>query len=362
MYDIPQTTTEITPEWLTAALRKGGVLRDGGVAACRVTPIGQESGFASRLARVEIDYDRPQSKVPAALVVKLGTSSRDELRSATLREKNIREARFYQQVAPHAGIRVPRCYYSACEADGTGFVLLLEDLSHGRFGDVAAGWRVADAERAIDRLADLHAAWWESPRLARYEWLPTYATNSAEQLGRLVERRKEFLRRYGTIAAGEAQDLTRRLGPQHEPLLNRLQGPPETLLHVDAHLDNVVFVPAEDGDEAVFFDWQGVRRGLCVVDLALFVNCTAPDQRRDHETRLLERYHARLAARGIEGYPIESCLEDYRIALLRWWIGTVNGLGSDYAASWTGRQADLARQGVERWSTAVTDHRLTALA
>jgi Ecdysteroid kinase-like family len=143
--------------------------------------------------------------------------------------------------------------------------------------------------------------------------------------------------------------------------LNRLQGPPETLLHVDAHLDNVAFLPAEDGDEVVFFDWQGTSRGLCVVDLSLFVNCAAPELRRAHERRLLERYHGRLVARGVRGYSTSSFRDDYRIALLRWWIGTVNGLGSGYAGSWSGRQAAVARQGVERWSAAIVDHGLAAL-
>jgi len=51
-------------------------------------------------------------------------------------------------------------------------------------------------------------------------------------------------------------------------------------------------------------------------------------------------------------------MADYSIALLRWWIGTVNGYGSPYAAALTGRQAQLAQQSVRWWNAVAADHLL----
>jgi thiamine kinase-like enzyme len=133
------------------------------------------------------------------------------------------------------------------------------------------------------------------------------------------------------------------------------------LLHVDAHLDNFVFLERNTTPELVIFDWQGVARGLCVVDLALFLSGATVERRREHEPRLLAQYHAGLIAHRITGYSFPQLLDDYRTAILRWWIGTINGLGSSYAASWTGRQAEVARQSVIRWCAAVNDHQLVEI-
>jgi hypothetical protein len=75
----------------------------------------------------------------------------------------------------------------------------------------------------------------------------------------------------------------------------------------------------------------------------------------------MERYYRRLVAAGVTGYSLECLTSDYRMAVLRWWIGTVNGLGSPYAAAWKGRQAEMARQSVRRWNAVAEDHHLSEL-
>jgi hypothetical protein len=52
---------------------------------------------------------------------------------------------------------------------------------------------------------------------------------------------------------------------------------------------------------------------------------------------------------------------DYLIALLRWWIGTVNGYGSPYAQGLTGRQAQVAHQSVRWWNDVARDHDFAGL-
>ncbi len=42
---IPRTMDQLTPLWLTAALRERGIIRDASVTAVRIESIGAGSGF-----------------------------------------------------------------------------------------------------------------------------------------------------------------------------------------------------------------------------------------------------------------------------------------------------------------------------
>jgi hypothetical protein len=60
-----------------------------------------------------------------------------------------RELRFYREVAPKLGVRLPACYQA--EETARGYRLVLEDLSTWREG--------ADPMRIAALLADLHRRW-----------------------------------------------------------------------------------------------------------------------------------------------------------------------------------------------------------
>src|SRR5207244_7685421 len=71
-----------------------------------------------------------------------------------------RERFVYAELAGALPVRLPRCYYAG-EASAQQ-PMLLEDLRDLRMDDQVAGLDMADAERLVDVLADLHAAFWES--------------------------------------------------------------------------------------------------------------------------------------------------------------------------------------------------------
>lgn len=357
---IPHSVSEITPDWLNSVLASSEILNDHQVVACDVQIIGSEFGFASRVASLCLSYDSADCNVPSTMIVKLAANHDDRERAEKLREKCLREAAFYTHIGPDAGIATPRCYYVACAPNGTRFAALLEDLGHGRFGDVARGCSPDEAGLVVESLAALHARWWNDPRLANFDWLPTFG-NVSSQLQKLEVRRERFLKQFGELLPRQVAEMTLRLGPEHVQLLQRVQGPPVTLLHVDCHLDNVVFLGTGGDVEPVLFDWQGVSKGLCTVDLALFLTSASPEPHRFNENELLKRYHDTLSVHGVCDYPLDRLTRDYRIALLRWWIGTVNGLSSTHAQTWTGRQADLTRKELASWSAAVINHRLPQL-
>jgi aminoglycoside phosphotransferase (APT) family kinase protein len=90
-----------------------------------------------------------------------------------------------------------------------------------------------------------------------------------------------------------------------------------TMIHGDAHPGQVFFSRDPQSVDLVLLDWEEHKRGLGAYDLAyLFVLGHRPDYRRDVERDVLRLYHERLLAGGIEGYPWEQCLADYRLSVL----------------------------------------------
>lgn len=172
------------------------------------------------------------------------------------------EVRFYRQVAPEAGVRVPACYLAADEPDGT--ILLLEDLS---------GWAPgAEPPAAAPVLAQLHERW--SGRAAlRWPWLRPVgaAANLVEQL---YDRTWPELASRGDITRGVRELGERLLGKVTAAELATLGAGPLTLVHGDASLANMR--SSSDGEIALL-DWEDVSAAPGVVDLAwLLVSSVEP--------------------------------------------------------------------------------------
>lgn len=172
------------------------------------------------------------------------------------------EVRFYQQIAPVIGVRVPACYEASQTSDGT--VLVLEDLS---------GWQPgADPAVAAGVLAALHRQW-EGHAELRWPWLrrPGAAVDLVEKL-------------YGETWPGLAgrADLptaVRALGARLAGRVSETEGAigragPATLIHGDASLNNMRTGP--DGEVALL-DWEDVSAAPGVLDLAwLLVSSVEP--------------------------------------------------------------------------------------
>ena len=359
MIPIPESLGGITSEWLTAVLRASGLLETGTASVSGVQRVGADSGYASQVGRIRTGFDGCVTSLPDSMIVKLAASGTDVSWSEFIAEKYARECAFYTRVWPDVGVRTPVCYFAAHEAETRRVVLLLEDLGTARFGDAESSWSQDEAESIVDALAGLHAKWWNHPNLDSWRWLPPFGDGTA-QLEKLPGRRSVFLDRYREVVSPDLRELTMRLGQQVADRLRRLSAPPRTLLHGDLHLDNVAFPGGETG-RPVLFDWQCVAKGLGVVDLALFITMGSPEHRRMGEQKLIRRYHARLAAAGVTGYSLETLMDDYLVALLRCWIGIVNGYGSPNAEAWAARQSRMALQSVRWWNDVAQDHDLAGL-
>ena len=93
-----------------------------------------------------------------------------------------------------------------------------------------------------------------------------------------------------------------------------LAAPPITLQHGDMRLDNMFF-EADGG--ARLIDWQVIRAGRGAYDLAYFLATSLPtESRRELQSDLVSAYVDALAAQGVSGYDVDTCIEDIRRSLL----------------------------------------------
>jgi hypothetical protein len=171
-----------------------------------------------------------------------------------------REVRFYREVAPDLGVRVPACHLAE-ECDGATH-LELEDLS---------GWRPgADPEAAARLLGDLHRRF-EGRALERWPWLPR--PDVAHLVEPLYDRAWAAARERPEVTDG-VRDLGDSLVGRVAELEQRAEASaPVTFTHGDASAQNMRTSP--DG-EVVLLDWEDYGAGPGVADLAWHLLSSVP--------------------------------------------------------------------------------------
>lgn len=345
---ILDSSRALTPSWLTAALRGNGALDGATVTHVDMAPVG--TGQLASSVRLELCYDRP-TLAPSTLIAKL--PSTDETSRATahaLRAYEI-EVCFYQELAPDLPVRTPDIYHAHVDADGTSFVLLMEDLAPARQGDQLAGCTLAQATVAIDELVKLHAPRWGDPTLANLDWL-----HRDGERGLLLEMLPPlwdaFRDRYADRLEPEIHEAADPLFVHFERYLEADAGP-WTVVHRDFRLDNLLFGNAKSGAPIAVVDWQSCTHGSAMTDVAYFVGAgLLPDARRDHELDLVRRYHARLVAAGVDSYDFASCWLDHRRGAF---AGLVTAIAAPMLVERTDRGDDMFMAMAHRHAQHVLD-------
>ncbi len=356
---IPTSPEALTPEWLTQALRSTGTIATATVTACRVERFGEGRGFSGQLARVGLNYDVAEAGAPASLIAKFQFPHPDpDIRAVVFQARiHEREFRFYRDAAQHAVLRTPRLYYGALPPDTGECLLLLEDLAPAETRNMLDGCSAEDAALVVRHLATFHAAWWEHPRLRHLDWLPAFdaqADNDQDQYARSWD---VFVQKLGCLLPDGIVPLGARM-KEHVAAMKRYFGQrPQTFLHGDFHLHNVLFGSAAGVRTVAVIDWQGCSRGRGTHDLAHFlVTGLPPDRRRAHEADLLRHYHTTLTEHGVADYSFEQCLHDYRFSMLNeLYFLVLVFVHIDFSVNETaGKIRDMA---IERVSAAVLDHK-----
>jgi hypothetical protein len=300
---------EVTAEWLTEVLRGAGALGDGRVVDLAAAPIG--TGQVGANIRYRLGYDPAGAAGPATVVGKF--AARDETSRATgiaMRTYET-EVAFYRSLAGTVDVSRPQCLFAAIEPGTADVVLILEDLAPAVQGDQIAGCTVEQAELAMDEAARLHGPRWADPTLLDHDWLAEGVTAGSAIANLYGLLWPGFLERYRATLEEAAVEVGGRLATG---IAGWLDHRPEalTLTHGDYRLDNMLFAPTPGTRPLAVVDWQTVRLGCGTADVAYFLGAgLAPAVRERQEHDLVRRYHAALAAYGVN-YPFDACWEDYR--------------------------------------------------
>ena len=301
---------DATPEWLTGVLAANGLLQDGAeVTSYETAPIG--TGQMADTTRFTLHYDQPGGGPPSVVGKFASANEQSRGTGLALRAYEI-EVRFYREVASRIGTRLPAVYAAEIEPETGWFTLLMEDVAGARQGDQIAACAPDVAVAVLEGMAGLHAPCWESPELARLEWLNRNTPESVEFLGAMVSSLLPgFLERYEGQLTPEHQDVC-RVYAENVPAYVSLRTGPRTAAHGDFRLDNFLFEPNDP--EPVVVDWQTAVWAGAAFDVAYFVGgCLTTEDRRAHQDDLLAHYHDTLCRLGVRDYPLDQLRADVRV-------------------------------------------------
>jgi hypothetical protein len=347
----PHRVADIDATWLTSILA-------GGTPGARVLDVedcGGSSGTTDR-SRLALTWnDRGVAAgLPAHLFVKAtSASARNRAMVAALRMA-INEVKFYEQVRPDLGDIAPRAYYARA-GHGARFVLVLDDLLQRGATPITA-WddcTLPHACAVIDVLAQLHASYWRSPRLASdLAWAaPMTGRPGFGLLANQFRRvRRKFLSEARERNVGpRARRMLQLLNDHDTELYRSWSAGPQTLVHGDSHVGNTYALP--DG-RAGLLDWQVLFSTRGVREISYFVaGGLGRELRRAHERGLVQRYLGGLASAGVPDPPsYEQAWDDYRFFVHDAWDSVA------LTILWSGlHPPDALALGYERASAAVDD-------
>src|SRR5215510_9817367 len=238
----------ITPRWLTTVLRAAAVA-EAAVLEIETRRLGVASA-AGDLARLSLAYEPGRPPGPATIIAKAPGSGQAQRAMEAAMGLFARERYVYAELGSALPVRLPRCYYPG--DPGKQEPMLLEDLQALRAGDQVTGLDRADAERLVDVLAGLHAAFWQTaPPGGDASRLVSWADPAlAAMLAQLVTSGVAALRqRYAERVPARILTAIADTAPHWAGLLRRCAEGPQTFVHNDFRLDNIFFQP--DGEPVV---------------------------------------------------------------------------------------------------------------
>ncbi len=308
--DIP-AIPNIEPSWLTERLLAAGF------KGCEVASLSNETigtGQTAACSRIAISYAHPDSDAPATLIAKYPSASDLSRDSAVAMGIYRREVEFYRDVAPKLTMALPAIYYADIDAQGAHFLILMEDLAPAEPGDQLKGCTPEVAHAAVMELVGLQAPTWCDQALGKRFMEPKDGFFS-DMYGLYNQMLPEFERRFGNALADDELAIIKQLGASPNAPLFQPVGKPYCLEHRDYRLDNLMIADRRSPPRVFVVDWQGMRTGRPLNDVALCIaGGLQPTERAAVERDILRDYHNALVAAGISDFTWSQCWHEYRRA------------------------------------------------
>ena len=225
------------------------------------------------------------------------------------------EGRFYRYLRPHLPAPAPLGYYGDFDdATGQGICIMEDLVQRGAvFGDNTRPLTPDQAALVLDDLADLHAAWWGSPRLDEFQWLlksfmsNNYKNNPARLEAMIAPPERAALLKPDQQDIGLWVKAIDKI-VEDEPSSTQ----PFCLIHGDTHLGNSYYLPGSE--KLLWLDWQLVSKGRPPREVNYFLTCALDvETRRANERDLIRHYLEALRSKGVEPPGFDDFWRSYRL-------------------------------------------------
>lgn len=302
----PRNVDELSrnPVWLYEALQKTNAIANSATyLTCNVIPLKSEMIFRSDACVAQLVYVLNGKQIEEKYFVKFAPTKGTVWNRAifNLQLNHIKETDFNQDfVKTDASIPAPKVHV-ALNSPLTGNLCLVTEYMQNNvefLDSIYTGFEQQHLLLVLKGLATLHAKFWEISSVEKPKVMP-------------IEPSTVLLFDNILWWSGVSQ-CTRKVVEHSWILMNEK----ETVLHGDARIGNMMFPKSDKEGRFVFIDWQAVRQGKAVYDLAYFlVLSLEAKHRKNTELDAKSIYHSLLCESGVE-YPVEKFEIDYNHACL----------------------------------------------
>jgi hypothetical protein len=352
---VPSGTADLTKEWCTKAFRfKGALGADEKVTKLIMKPLGEGEGEFSELVLLAIEVnDGAKGAAPRLARHLVAKFSPPDLSAVELAQVFGTEAHFYNDTSVEAGglNRPEALYVGYCKGSGCcgkrQYCIIMESAAGTREAPTVCYKRVDGCNSphhmrlAMRSLARFHARWWQHPQasvLKHYSHpftaggpLPKFPSciaitawmlmfkNGLKALPHCFSTHPKYdgVPKFAFEYAQFIMELRPVLRRRRLAAVREMFREPLTLVHGDAHLENVFFSPEYEGG-CTWIDFGLTMLGQPLGDVSTIIAGGMPvEARREHEHVLVRCYHEALHEFGVTGYDFERCWQDYTYQIIK---------------------------------------------
>ncbi|MGR8929265.1 MAG: phosphotransferase [Gammaproteobacteria bacterium] len=272
-------------------------------------------GTSTRL-RAEVEHDGTVA-IPSRWFIKMPSLALKSRLITALPRFLHKEINFYRLLSGSIPLNLPRILAAESHL-GRGSTLVMSDLSEHDFrpGQAGEALTVEQAGRVVAHLAQLHGRYWDKPvLLKKHRWLNGFSHQMENHMGSLlaVPLMKQGLQRAGDLIPEKLHGPALLYSANRRAFKQWLANDVKTLVHYDCHPGNIFW----DDDDPGFLDWQLVRWGEGIGDVAYFIaTALPPSVRRKHEQALLNQYVRHLRDAGVEELDERRVFRRYQAHLV----------------------------------------------
>ena len=299
--------TELTPAWLTTALKERGHLPRGvRVESMEFLNLGEGRGYAGKTLKIfDVKYTGP-TDLPDVFVMKIPNYMMESIDwgktifsmcDLGFRQENY----FYDKLHAKHPIALPKMFWIGEEPNPSPETtmprasILMEIVPDPAMISQIEGTSESDGREFLTALAKIQAVHWNSEELAAADWLMSSDTIGTFKQGVVAEalpRLRGIPEFMALEYAEEFLALLERATPQIATLNAEASAHGKTLCHGDARTENCLW-PNQRTEGIVIIDWQFISfanpmTDLCckIVILSRFVAVRLANSKKYHYFRL----------------------------------------------------------------------------